>query len=387
MDTMSFNGNSMREALRRVRDELGPEAVIMDTRHDSGAVEIIAARPGSVPIPGAGADTDCFRIDDSEPAVELPGDTGKDSVSRLQQEVGSLRCLLESQLARLIWDERSRCSPELASALRKCGQLGIDSDIARKLAGSAMAGNGSWRALLPELVRALAVSEPAPGTGAGIVAICGPTGVGKTTTIAKLAARQALREGPDTVGLITMDSYRVAAREQLENYGRILGVSVQQVSSAEGLSHALDRLASRKLVLIDTAGMGQRDPRLREQLAWLEAAGRPIDTLLALPANVQGGTLRQIITQFAGARPAAAILTKVDEATSLGPALSAVIREQLPLAWVTNGQRVPEDLQRMHGRESWLIKLAVEMVRDDPAPPDEQALAWAYTREVQHAWA
>jgi flagellar biosynthesis protein FlhF len=129
--------------------------------------------------------------------------------------------------------------------------------------------------------------------------------------------------------------------------------------------------------------MSQRDPRLNEQLGWLAQDVRQVRVLLALPANAQSGSLRQIVTRFAGIAPAAAVLTKTDEATSLGPALSTLIRAGLPLAWVANGQRVPEDLHLLRNRQTWLVKMAVELMRQDPALPGEQDIAQRYAENTR----
>jgi flagellar biosynthesis protein FlhF len=143
---------------------------------------------------------------------------------------------------------------------------------------------------------------------------------------------------------VTTDTFRVAAREQLETFGQIMGVSVASAADTQSLTEALAALEGRRLVLVDTAGMSQRDPRLPEQLARLAAPDTGIATLLALPATTASGALQEIVDVFRTARPAGCILTKTDEATSLGGALSVLIRSGLPLAYVTDGQRVPEDL-------------------------------------------
>lgn len=395
MNMRQFTGTDMRDAMRQIRAAFGPEAVILDTRRCDGRIQVTAATDlaaSGTPatghaVPPGDADGDCLRIDEATGIayrqVERPRAGSPAEMQRISDEVQSIRCLLEAQLARLVWDDRARRTPEVASVMRNLAQLGLDTDVARQLADETLASqrDGSWTSVLRTLVDRLPVAPDDPGDGAGTWAICGPTGAGKTTTIAKLAARHALQHGADSVGLVTMDCFRIAAREQLETYGQILGVPVLAASSAAGLAEALRQLDGRELVLVDTAGMSQHDPRLREQLGWLAQDVRPVRTLLALPANAQAGSLRQIVMRYSAAAPAAAVLTKTDEATSLGPALSTLIRAGLPLAWVANGQRVPEDLHLLRNRQTWLVKMAVELMRQDPALPGEQEIAQRYEEQ------
>jgi len=195
----------------------------------------------------------------------------------------------------------------------------------------------------------------------------GSTGVGKTTSIAKLAARYVLRHGQRHVALVTTDSYRIGAHEQLMTYGRLLGIPVQVASDHNELRSTLNSLSDKRLVLIDTAGMSQRDVRLTEQFATLSDTGLPIRTLLVLSATVHPSVMDETIRAFSGVPLDGAILTKLDEAASLGGVLSAVIEQQLPLRFVTNGQRVPEDMQV--ARTSELIQQATALAseRDLPA--------------------
>jgi flagellar biosynthesis protein FlhF len=202
--------------------------------------------------------------------------------------------------------------------------------------------------------------------------------VGKTTTIAKLAARFALNASAEDVALVTTDTFRIAAREQLETFGEILGAPVYQAGDATRLAEILALLAGRRLVLIDTAGVGQRDLRLARQLSWLAAANSRVKVLLALPANTQTTALQETVEAFMVARPSACILTKTDEAASLGGALSALIQSGLPLAYVANGQRVPEDLHFARPRQTWLVKSALELMsRQDEFNEDFMAEQFA----------
>ena len=341
MKIRRFTGVDMRDALRQVRNALGADAVILETAHKASGVEISAAvDEASSPVEAVSPEWTATRSSlnetDDGPCVVIGGTARSGAlatVSEMEQmraEMRSIRSLLEAQLGRLIWDDQSRQTPEIAGLLRNYTQLGLDADIARQLAERSATTHpaGGWTAVLRTLVEELPVADADPVSDGGTYAVIGPTGVGKTTTIAKLAARAALEYGPDSVGLVTTDTFRVAAREQLDTYGQIIGIPVSHASDAQSLSEALDALKDRRLILIDTAGLSQRDPRLPEQLARLGAANSGITTLLAMPANAHAGAMQEIVDVFRTVRPAACILTKTDEATSLGGALSVLIRSQ-----------------------------------------------------------
>lgn len=178
----------------------------------------------------------------------------------------------------------------------------------------------------------------------GVFALMGPTGVGKTTTTAKLAARFVLRHGASRVALLSTDSYRIGGHEQLRIYGKILGVSVHAVKDAQDLSLALNDLREKHVVLIDTIGMSQRDRAVSEQMAMLHAVGPSIKRLLLLNAASNGKTLDEVVGAYRDANLAGCILTKIDEAASVGHAMDVMIRRRLPLHYVSYGQRVPEDI-------------------------------------------
>lgn len=412
MKIRRFTGTDMRDAMRQVREALGAEAVILETTRTAGGVEISAAIDGAEASPAAattytasGYASVPAREPDEGPAVRIDGGSLRhggwyqpprattaataSELDEMREEMRSIRSLLEAQLGRLLWDERARQSPAVATLLRHYTQLGLDPDVARDLANRAEATHpvGGWTAGLRTLVEQLPIATCDVVADGGVFAVIGPTGVGKTTTIAKLAARAALQFGPEAVGLVTTDTFRVAAREQLETFGQIMGVSVALAADTQTLSEALASLENRRLVLVDTAGMSQRDPRLPEQLARLAAADTGVATLLALPANAASGALQEIVDVFRTARPAGCILTKTDEATSLGGALSVLIRSGLPLAYVANGQRVPEDLHLMKNRQSWLAKMAVELMRRESRVVDADTLARNFAEAQTHAFA
>jgi flagellar biosynthesis protein FlhF len=238
---------------------------------------------------------------------------------------------------------------------------------------------------LAMLVRHLPVVDNLAAVNGGVIALVGPTGAGKTTTIAKLAARWSMQHGSQDLALVSTDGYRIGAREQLMTYARILGAPMHVANSGKELARVLERLKSKKLVLIDTAGMGPRDVRLSEQLAALQLGAARARVLLALPAQGEAHALEEIVRSFASVNPTACILTKVDEAASLGAVISTTVRHQLRIAYLCTGQRVPEDLHAAHQRKVWLIKVAMKLKERVAARPDEAYLARNFGRASVHA--
>ena len=403
MKIKRFTGRDMREAMRQVREALGPDAVILETEREDGIVAISAAMdydPAAYEAAQAKSAAveaalqhrvDCTDEDAPEPVPtnaepELAETT---EVAAMREELSAMRGLLESQLSRLIWDRHTRYNPANAQVMRNLSTLGVSPDMVQDLVGGVdyPQDTNPWSASLKLLVEKIEVAAEDVICEGGTYAIVGPTGAGKTTSIAKLAARYAQQGRVENMALITTDTYRIAAREQLETFGRIIGVPVYSAGDAESLGATLRALADKKLVLIDTAGMGQRDLRLARELACLTETGEDIKVLLALPANVQTESLQEIVDAFRIARPAGCILTKMDEATSLGGAFSVLIRSGLSLNYVANGQRVPEDLHLAATRQTWLVKAAVELIRRRQQPLNDDYMADHFAEELADACA
>jgi len=261
-------------------------------------------------------------------------------------EIRSLRQIVEQHLAGFMWGETARSQPVKTEVLRRMLDVGFSPCFARELLLDLP--------LKLDLQQAIAWSRDkvdqslmtTPGRNlidkGGVYALTGPTGVGKTTTMAKLAARSVLRHGANRVALVTTDFYRIEAYTQLRAYGGILGVPIYRVEYAEELQQILGELANKHMVLIDTPGMSQKDRQVVELNNMLSACG--VRRLLLLSATVRGDTLDDVVRAYRGDDLAGCILTKIDEAISLAPALDAVIRHGLCLDYVTNGQKVPEDL-------------------------------------------
>lgn len=265
----------------------------------------------------------------------------------VMEEIRSLRKIVEQHLAGFAWGETARTEPVKTDVLRHMLDVGFSPQFARELLSDLPHEMDTSRALA--WVRGVAdrslITLGLEGDiidKGGVYALMGPTGVGKTTTTAKLAARCVLRHGANKVALVTTDSYRIGAHEQLRIYGRILGVSVYLAKDADELNQILTELRHKHMVLIDTMGMSQKDHLVEELNTMLRTCG--VRRLLALSATSRGDTLDDVVRAYRGDDLAGCVLTKVDEAASLAPALDAIMRQGLKLHYVSNGQRVPEDL-------------------------------------------
>jgi len=300
--------------------------------------------------------------------------------ARMRVELGSLRELLEQQLSSLAWNDMERRRPMRARVLRDMTRLGIDTDVARQLIEELpeqLSVDQARYLPLGLLSRNLKVSGRDLAETGGVTALVGPTGVGKTTTIAKLAARAVLRHGPDKVALISTDHYRIGAAAQLEHYGRLLGVRVYSAHDAASLGQALDTLKDHHTVLIDTAGVAGSDPRLAHEMEVLREAGqhgsRPLRACLVLAANAQASSLDESVRAYLPLQPEACIVTKLDEAPSLGGVLSVLIRHRLALDCITDGQRVPEDISTADARV--LVCRAAQVQRRLTSATDDVEMA------------
>jgi flagellar biosynthesis protein FlhF len=369
MRVQKFYADTSREALQLVRRALGPEAMILSNRRTAQGVEIMAvpadevesvtaavapprarprgpaqprAEPGS-PV-GAKVAAPAAAAAPARSAEPVPG-------YELIHEVRLLRSLVEGQLAGFAFNDLKRRDAVKADVLGRLLSAGFGPQLARELVAGLPDGLDSARAmrLTKNTLQRRLPTAIGPGTlveQGGMYALVGPTGVGKTTTVAKLAAECALKRGAGALALVTTDSYRIGAVDQLRIYGRILGVPVFAIRAEGDLRATLSELRTRHLVLIDTVGMSQRDRRLADQVALLAGGGSRVRRILLLSAVSQPNVLDDVARAYRGAELAGCILTKVDEALMLGGALDVLIRHRLVLHYVTNGQRVPEDLHR-----------------------------------------
>ena len=435
MNVRKFIAATARDALRKVKETLGDDAIILSNRGVPGGVEImaVAARDMAMIVPTAVADSvpaerrpappvmdadDDYRVVlnsararisqplPSSPKVPSPQptrpavsaapaprpagvvnagipktsslrnlETGRPAPStaastprpapqaaspaqvrrpeaevvpmEVMDEIRSLRKIVEQHLAGFAWGETARSQPVKTEILRQMLDAGFSPQFARDLLGDLPSEmNGveamAWvKGAADRSLLTLGADSDIVDRG-GVYALVGPTGVGKTTTTAKLAARCVLRHGPSKVALVTTDGYRIGAHEQLRIYGRILGVSVHLVKDAVELRQTLGELQHKHMVLVDTMGMSQKDklvPELTDMLA-----GCDVRRLLLLNSTSRGDTLDDVVRAYAGDSLAGCVLTKIDEAASLATVLDVIMRHRLQLLYVSNGQRVPEDL-------------------------------------------
>ena len=384
MKVKRFFAPDMRQAIQKVREDQGPDAVILSNRQVDGGIEIIAALDYNENLaPTAAESRSQPQVVTDEMAAEATAarrsDAGATQVSwsqdpalvSMREEIKQLRGLLENQLAHLAWSDRERREPLHTGVMRRLSKMELNSDLIERVSAPTVHARDDAHAMqlaLTELAVTVPVAENDIFDQGGIVALVGSTGVGKTTSVAKLAARYVLRHGQRHVALVTTDSYRIGAHEQLMTYGRLLGIPVQVASDHKELRSTLNSLADKRLVLIDTAGMSQRDVRLTEQFATLADSGIPIRTLLVLSATLHPSVLDETIRAFSSVALDGAILTKLDEAASLGGVLSTVINQHLPLMFTANGQRVPEDLHP--ARADKLVQMAAELSNSLDLPND-----------------
>ncbi|MES3025515.1 MAG: flagellar biosynthesis protein FlhF [Pseudomonadota bacterium] len=459
MNVQKFTARTAREALRKVRDALGADAVILSNRVVDGAVEVLAlggddvasiaapaagtemaqprpnlahlahldypleshadfgaparsaaqtptlealmaarldadldarhearhdARPAPAPdaaaapaAAGQGAPAQPPQLAASFPISEMSAlmsvaiaqarDSAAAEMSGMRDEIRAMRGLMENRLSNLPAAAAGRDAPRTL-VLRELLAAGFSASLARFLSDKlpeGKTGEAGWQWIKTVMARNLACmpNEDALLDQGGVFALVGPTGVGKTTTTAKLAARCVMRHGADKVALITTDAYRIGGHEQLRIYGKILGVMVHSVKDEADLRIALKEMRSKHIVLIDTVGVSQRDQMVGEQVAMLSQSGADVQRLLCLNATSTNETLAEVVRAYQGSGLAGAIMTKLDEAASVGNVLDVVIRHKLTLYYISNGQRVPEDL--MLPDPAALIEHAFSLERDD----------------------
>jgi flagellar biosynthesis protein FlhF len=341
----TFRGRDPKSALEAVRASLGDEAIILNTREVGGLlgrreVEITAVRSGD----------------------EGPGK--KRGPIDIESEVASLRQIVEDLRAELRGGKAEPKSMRLRSegaAWEPTGRLqqrlverGVEPTLANDVAREALrgAGGSSDREMAAALVQAVRARLPTArppweGEERRILALVGPTGVGKTTTIAKIAAH-ALLDSRLKVSLVTVDTYRIGASEHIQRYGEIMNVPTHVARDEAGLREAIFRSGDAHLVLVDTAG--RSDPAAHGAQAQLLRKIEGLECHLVLSAASGGREMRAAAKRFQGYRAQRMIFSKLDESDGPGSILSAVAESKLPIACITDGQRVPEDIHPATGQ-------------------------------------
>ncbi|MDH0300288.1 MULTISPECIES: flagellar biosynthesis protein FlhF [unclassified Pseudomonas] len=421
MQVKRFFAADMRQAMKLVRDELGSDAAIIGNRRIAGGVELTAALDyklsalaprvpnveledelrktqsrivtAQAELSGRGEASEGNRqlfagqsLTAAEPLIEPHADEPAPAITpaaasvdprlfdAMRCELNGLRELLEVQLGSLAWGQLQGSKPQQANLWRRLQRLGLSGGLARELL-ELTAGidepRHAWRMVLAHLARMIDVPEIEPIEEGGVIAMVGPAGMGKTTTLAKLAARYVLKYGSSNLALVSMDSFRIGAQEQLKTLGRILNVPVTYVDPGESLAQALEPLLRKRVVLIDTAGLQASDPALRMQLETLAGRGIAAKNYLVLATTSQKQVLTAAYHSYKRCGLAGCILTKLDETACLGEVLSLAISHELPVAYLTDGPRIPDDLQLP--RKHQLVSRAVSVQLQDE--PSDEAMA------------
>ncbi|HVP35004.1 MAG TPA: flagellar biosynthesis protein FlhF [Steroidobacteraceae bacterium] len=441
MRIIRYMAPDTRQALRGIREQLGDDAVILSSKRTPAGVEVTAAvdfdatrlENAAVALAPALAPKPVAKLAAPAPVREVPAATATPArpaapapralaaagtepparpaarpqaaraiaatppaapaahsaptaaaMDHMNHELKILRRMLETQLEQLAWNERSRRTPVIAEMLRELTEMGISQELADRIVEQLPAQVDlatARRFAIAGLSQYLRTTGPRWQEDGGRLALVGATGVGKTTTLAKLAVRWVLRHGARDLALVAADSVRMGAQDQLQSLGQLLGAPVYAPDGFAGLPALLAQLSRYRLVLIDTPGSSVRDPQLAARLAVLANSASKLESALVLPANSQAGAIDEAVRRFAPANPACCLLTKVDEAASLGGTLSVLIRARLPVAYVSAGQRVPEDLQPARALE--LVSQAVQLAKSTQATVDEDLLRRRFGRS-QH---
>ncbi|MDB5981054.1 MAG: flhF [Pseudomonas sp.] len=427
MQVKRFFAADMRQAMKLVRDELGADAAIIGNRRIAGGVELTAAldyklsalaprvpnieledelRKTQSRIVSAQAELGTRGEGDSlinrqlfsgaslsaadnhiEPTFDEPKrpvsyatppapepTIGLRAYESMRSELNGLRELLEVQLGSLAWNQLQGSRPQQANLWRRLQRVGLSGPLSRDLLAMITdidEPKQAWRMLLAHLARMIVTPDVEPLEEGGVIAMVGPAGMGKTTTLAKLAARYVLKYGPQNIALVSMDSYRIGAQEQLKTLGRILNVSVTHIDPGQSLGQALEPLLRKRVVLIGTAGLQASDPALRMQLESLAGRGIKARNYLVLATTSQKQVLTAAYHSYKRCGLAGCILTKLDETASLGEVLSLAISHELPVAYLTDGPRIPDDLHLP--RRHQLVSRAVSVQMQEE--PSEEAMA------------
>ena len=306
--------------------------------------------------------------------AKLDESSSQEDIKSVKQELNQLRSLLSSQLNSMSWGDYSYRHPLAAAVFKRLRKIGLSAPLCRSLLNQVdetLPKKQAWLRVLTDLSDRLPISADPIIDKSGVVAFVGPAGVGKTTTIAKLAAEYALRHGPESLALITTDSYRIAGHEQLRTLAQILKVPLRIANEQNPLDAVVKSLARKQMVFIDTAGLSCKDESFDHQMKLLEKSSIAMNTWLVLSSTSQRRILEKTVNEYKHLNLSGSILTKLDESASLGEALSVIVENRLPMSYVTNGQNIPDDIQRPKANQ--LINLAVSLSKE--ADDEESEIA------------
>ncbi|BBP45556.1 flagellar biosynthesis protein FlhF [Thiosulfatimonas sediminis] len=430
MHIKRFFAPNMRQAMNAVRQEHGDEAVILSTKQTADGVEIVAALdPEALAYQqnvqetatlNAAQNGDSLnsairfeqqamltrervanaydaqqqpaarpsanRYATAQPQVAYAESVSAPSaqIELMAQELQQVRSLLENQLSSLAWGHSEVQKPEQIALLKRLMGLGFGWELSQSLLQQAQdSASLDWASILRLLEQSVTSDERDLLDRGGIIALVGPTGVGKTTTIAKLASRFVMRNSASDIALISTDSYKIGAQAQLKLFADLIQVPVYVAANQGELYSLLTAMASKKLVLIDTAGMSQKDLQLSKQLTSGHQGVNMVRNYLVMSAATQLSVMRDIVKSFGEVVLKGCILTKVDEATQLGNALTVLLESELPISYLSTGQRVPEDIEKIHARD--LIDRAIVLGQQNSQNIDEQAFRLGMGKEISNA--
>lgn len=383
---------TMRQAMLLVKEAQGDDAVILSTRNTPDGVELVAA-----------ADPEVQEFKDKQHKPELGSsylspETATQSSSQAEapqhnsaeiagmaQELKAVRAMLENQLSGLAWGQSEQQNPEKIALIKRLMQLGVGWDLSEQFVENVKGkSQQAWSEILHEMEQSIPVESRDILERGGIVALVGPTGVGKTTTIAKMASRFVMRNSPEQLALVTTDCYKIGAQAQLKTFAELIGVPVHVVSSQGELYALLASMSHKKLILIDTAGMSQRDLQISQQLTSANAGFSSVRNYLVMSAATQLSVMKDIVKSFNQVGLSGCILTKVDEALQLGNIITVLIEQKLSIAYLSEGQRVPEDLTPAKVRD--LIDRAIVLGQQNKnSQDDEKAFRLGMGKEISDA--
>lgn len=352
MNVRRYQARDMRDAMRQVRELQGPDAVILSSRRVDGMLEVVAAlEPPAEPRPVAPGRAPAR----SGPALPVDPD-----LAAMRRELCDLRTMLMQQQALSEQGQWASRHPLAAQFVERLRQAGFTEKLARSLIGGIQEGSdpeAAWSRLRSRLSASIATAQPSVLDQGGMLALVGTTGVGKTTTLNRIALRQIKRMGPDSVCLVTLDRQRIGAYKQLQTFGQMAGIPVMLLENERDLTALSSRAGDGKLVLIDTEGQAARDAAERKLFAQVRNQ-IALESWLVIAATHQAMVLRQILQSFQGCNPSALVLTKVDEAEQLGETLSVLLEQRLGLVFYSDGQRIDDDFHKAD--TLYLTRLALQ---------------------------
>lgn len=387
MKTRQYLGTDMRDALRQIRQDLGVDAVILATRRLGQGVEVSVAVDADL-LQTQGATAGIGVTPGNTAAASITGGAPPGAVAEqlaMSEQLRTLRQLLERQLAALAWNDYTRREPLRSQTLAELTELGLARDIALSVLAELPAELNAEQAQhlhLGLLARRIAVCE-SPTSVPGTVTLLGAAGSGKTTMLAKLALRWLLEQGAEGLVIVTIDDEHIGAADQARSLGRLLGVPSYRFASGAELVAEAGRFADAQLVLIDTPALVADTAPAQELVALINGACRGVQSMLLLPASAQGSVLDELLRRSLPLEPSSCAVTRYDEAMSLGGVLSTLARSGLPVALISDGPRIPEDLRPARAHQ--LVARAAELARLSVSQPDIELLAQRYGGQINAA--